>query len=758
MTSRTERFRDQEKPKLLFFQYSYDQSLPSFLLNHKREHVECLSRFFDVVALTSDCDYDEVCERYRPDMVLFESGVPFATCRRPDIRNIRAHPQILKAGLLHSDAFCEARAGFLSDMERWGVETFFAIATTAGEYTPALHPNLFIWPNFVDPSVYRDYGESKNIPVLFTGSTGTLYPWRKGVLRVVSARYPSLICPHPGYSPNAELQPITGQRYARMLNASTYVPACGTVAKELVRKHLEVPACRSCLITEDSPTLRAAGFADMVNCVFATESDVIDKLQYLSADPDKLEGIVDAGYRLVHSQHTIEHRNQLRQWFDLRTRLKPGEKIIQPELFAPLTIARAAVPSPRFASNGLHIDLLRQGDSARCRGRYEEAERYYSQCLQYYRFMPEPQLRLALCRLLSGDPEQALAWLEKPLTFILSQYKSPDPDPVEWAYFIIALLCAGRLREAVSRAEQFDWLHHPELDRARVLAGFLSGEPHRIAPPGTSARPIRASIHRLDEGSWSDWLAQIQCMLEACRQTRFADALPRQEPESTPSQPTANERLLRQRQTRSAVIGFQKRLARSKRRERARRSVARALHAIENRVGYFLPYRLSVRRRDPFFTRLESLLEEQHPRDLLAIGSKKGKAVEALDAISTGLKINRALCSDFVEAEQLLRKRQEEQLDRPFDLILLDGSRSGLNGAPGDFLRAMLLKARFVFLYNISRPSIRPAYFAVLYHRDYLLLDQRTGMPQPYAIFELVPKEMVEAPLDFVHRHAAAVG
>src|ERR1700687_1294531 len=123
------------KPKLLFFQYKYDEDLAPFLLAHKREHVKCLSEFFEVTVIERDCVYQQICRKDEPDLGPFGSGVPFPSRQQPKIMNIRACPQIPKLGFLHSDAFCEGRAGFLSDMDHWGIEIFFAIATTAAEPT-----------------------------------------------------------------------------------------------------------------------------------------------------------------------------------------------------------------------------------------------------------------------------------------------------------------------------------------------------------------------------------------------------------------------------------------------------------------------------------------------------------------------------------------------------------------------------------------------------------------------------------------------
>ena len=106
------------KPKLVFFQYRYDERLPAFLLIHKQEHVKCLSQFFDVTVIQEDCDYQQICDTYHPDLALFESGVNHETCQRLAIRNTRAHPDIPKLGLHHADAFCNARAGCAEKQRR----------------------------------------------------------------------------------------------------------------------------------------------------------------------------------------------------------------------------------------------------------------------------------------------------------------------------------------------------------------------------------------------------------------------------------------------------------------------------------------------------------------------------------------------------------------------------------------------------------------------------------------------------------------
>ena len=62
------------KARLLFFR-SPTSNYPGFIRQHLEQHIKCLSLSFDVVLIEENCDYDELCGRYEPDLCLFESGV-----------------------------------------------------------------------------------------------------------------------------------------------------------------------------------------------------------------------------------------------------------------------------------------------------------------------------------------------------------------------------------------------------------------------------------------------------------------------------------------------------------------------------------------------------------------------------------------------------------------------------------------------------------------------------------------------------------
>jgi hypothetical protein len=518
-----------DKPRLVFFQNKYDDGLPDFLLTHKQEHVNCLSLFFDVVVIQHDCDYQQICDLYRPDLALFESGVNLSTCRKPRITNVRTCQTIPKLGFFNADAWCETRSRSLSEMDQWGIETFFAISATAAQHLPAIANQLFVWPNFIDPVIFKDYNEAKLIPVLLSGATAAQYPWRRRIYKLIAEHYPSLWCPHRGYlsrSPTGQM--LSGIRYARTINAAEVAPVCGTVAKEVVRKHFEIPACNTCLITERARNLEEAGFIDMVNCVFADEHDILDKLEFLFNQPDRLQRITAAGHQLVHSQHTHNNRDQILQWFNLNKSLGPDDKIVQINPFAPLSVLNKGSQLPSSSSVaevGAHLQLLKEGDKMLWRGQVGAAASKYRRCLSYMRQLPEARFKIALCKLHQGDAAEANALIFDLIQYCISQDRAVDPDPVEWSYYIISLVCMGKLSDATNCALEFPWLRHPELDRVRRIVHLLN--PKEVSSPSIFEAPmdVRRSIHQLPERSETVWREELYSILLVCGQPSTAEVI-----------------------------------------------------------------------------------------------------------------------------------------------------------------------------------------------------------------------------------------
>ncbi len=522
----TRMYTGPQKPKLIYFQNKYESALPEFLLNHKQEHVRCLSYFFDVVVIHDDCDYQQVCDLHQPDIALFESGVNLFTCRKPRITNVRSSRSIPKLALLNADAWCETRTGSFADLELWDVDAVFSIAATAVEHMPEISDELFIWPNSIDPEIYRDYQQEKLIPVLLSGATAALYPWRRRVYRLISQHYPTLSCPHRGYlSRTSPGQVFAGEAYARLLNAAKVSPACGTVGGEVVRKHFEIPACNTCLITEETVHIKQAGFVDMKNCVFGDSHDLLDKLELLFSNEEQLQRVTAEGHNLVHASHTMKQRDQILQWYRLNKELPSGHRIIQPDPFRPLqaVAARQNESLPPAISNGKHLLAMREGNLLLRAGDIAAARAKYRLCLSYMHRFPEARFKIALCDLYAGNASAANAQIFELIQYCLGEYGASTPDPVEWAYYILSLMCTGDVRGASRYAEEFPMLGHPEMDRVRLLFCALNrtGDCDKF----DSSETRNPSIHQCPEQTDTEWLQALNKTLRTCGQDALAERI-----------------------------------------------------------------------------------------------------------------------------------------------------------------------------------------------------------------------------------------
>lgn len=765
------------KPKLVFFQFRSGKGVPEFILRHKAEHVRCLEQWFDVTIISDDCDFQQVCERHEPEIAVFESGNNQSNSDRLNIRNIRGVDHVPRVGFHNADGWCETRSGILSDMDHWGIETSFSIALTAAEHNPDIARRLFVWPNFVEPSVFRDYGNPKIVPILITGSQHPQYPWRHKTYRTLTDQFPSLVCPHGGYGSRAAARfMLHGEPYARAINASFFAPTCGTVAKEVVRKHFEIPACRTCLITEESPGLKAAGFVDMKNCVFADHKDVADKVSYLLGHPDELEAICDEGHRLVHSRHTASQRDQIYQWFLFNRTLKPGEQIVQPGPFEPLAVVAAGpeVGNGHIISNGMHLQLLREGDAQLQAGDYAEAERSFIKCSNYMGMLPEAKLKLALCSLYQGHAKAAVRRVLEPIQFTLRGYHAVDPDPVEWAYFIIGLICLGRLRQASARAAQFPDLRHCELDRARAVVSVLSDG---ARPDGVlesrSVKP-RFSIHHLPQRDISDWVAHISRMLRACGKSTLADKLEASQRtgggpripdcqalphlDSTSVQPSGNH------SPQPSILGKMDHPFRISRVwERGIEKGLDALRDAERRWGYFLPYRHSAMRDDEWLREVRWWAREEAIGTALVVGAERGEG--ATEAFLAGTREN-----ESTPAVYCLEHPGRRMADQPghrelnvtwygaidrlgrnlanmaagilerhdiqrLDAMLICGVHDDTSALALDHAPPVVRNARIIMLDRINTPSNYETYQRLLHNHDYRLAMCNVAHRGGYAIF-----------------------
>ena len=81
--------------------------------------------FFEVTVINKDCDYSEICDKYQPNLALFESGYETYISKKIIIKNTHVNPAIPKIGFHNADPWTDCRVGFIGDMDSWDIDTFF---------------------------------------------------------------------------------------------------------------------------------------------------------------------------------------------------------------------------------------------------------------------------------------------------------------------------------------------------------------------------------------------------------------------------------------------------------------------------------------------------------------------------------------------------------------------------------------------------------------------------------------------------------
>ena len=490
------------RPRVVFFRWMLGELAP-FIQNHVQQQQSALEQYFDVTIIDSACDYDEICDRVQPDLAIFESG-GYAGPR--SVTNTDTHPEIPKLGFLHTDAFDTYRAAYLSDMDRWGIEWTFTTSMSMPEYLPEVADKLFVWPNFVEGGVIRDYGLPKRTEVLLTGSRASNYPWRNAVSKALAGAFRNVVMPHHGWHDTAGTRAMPlGEAYARQLNSSYVIPTCGSFARDVVRKHLEIPGSMACLVTEQTATVEAFGFRDMINCVFADERTAVDRVRYLFDNPDELLRITRAGYELVHTYHTAGQRDQPAQWLQLVKEQGTAIDIVQDWPDGRLRLARAPEERGRhLMAHGIDRELISGAWDLQHDGRLAEAESALRTALDFY-FIPEAAVALAHVLLRRGDVRSAQEQIRRILIETLGHRQSHAPDPVVWAYEVRGLLCRGDVAGAMAALDCFPELRHAELDRVKLAVSAAAGL-HITESPTKDPQRTVAPRPPADFSTWVDEL------------------------------------------------------------------------------------------------------------------------------------------------------------------------------------------------------------------------------------------------------------
>jgi hypothetical protein len=441
-----------------------------------------LNHEFDVIYIENDCDLLEVVNSHQPYALLFDGVLEGCFDLQLKIENINALPHIPRAGLLRTDSMSPTTAMSVSLLQSYGVDGFFTVGDSGTWQTvSSITDSLYFLPWFIDDEVFKDYGEEKTVPIVMFGTfDAECYPWRKAVKGPILDHLPALYFRHPGYDKKKEMKQsalqYSGERYARMLNRALLAPSSGGFNNFVISKQLEIPATRTVLVTHDTPVVRAYGFENWKNCIFADHEDIVPLCKRVLEDSSLTKMIADSGYNLVHSKHTYRNRHQLTEWFELKKALIPGYKIIQPDILKPLELERieSEKTTIHFACNP-YYDQIEKSDLALKNGSLIEAEGYALKAYNYCGYTAEANFRLSFIYLLQGRIIEAIQKISNMFEF-LGVMNSPHPDPNAFALNLLASACARDIPE-LSKCFQTNWkLRSPFLDLVRIKVVVIVGD------------------------------------------------------------------------------------------------------------------------------------------------------------------------------------------------------------------------------------------------------------------------------------------
>ncbi|MCX9148592.1 hypothetical protein [Erythrobacter sp. WG] len=505
---------------------------PLFLRTISDEWIEALALHCHVTTIEHDFDFSAVCDRVRPDFVIYDA-VHWVRPTRIKVTNARAHPHIPRAFFFNCDPHDPMRPQVMELLHHYGIDTVFCGVEHLQQMPELDQLDCFVLPLFVDTEVFRDYGVERNIAVSVFG--GHLFPsfyhWRARLLNEIQHIIPTLVYPHPGYG-NGEPSPfeVRGEQYARLLSASRFSVADTTRLDYVVRKHLEIPATGAILIAPDSDVLKALGFADMENCILGEGQALYQKIAVVAGDAASCERISAAGHDLVHCRYTRRNWTHMVDWFECRSACPPGHVTQQEAVFGhfrnvPLTPDVVPIAGLKLANSPLSAVLGEAAAAIRDGGNLDEAKARLHEVCGWIGHIEEPRFLLGVIAMLEGNLDEGLkligrhAFMKDGDKIGLGQI-----DPCQLAWLLLIGAITGDAEFCAMLIERARRTPHVSVRRAMWL---LSGASHTAdfgAEGLMSAQPGDwPSVHWGGQDSFPQWLGLLARLFEANRAAGLAD-------------------------------------------------------------------------------------------------------------------------------------------------------------------------------------------------------------------------------------------
>lgn len=166
-------------------------------------------------------------------------------------------------------------------------------------------------PHHVNTSIFKDYGQTKDIDFLMMGATiQPFYPLRLAIIERFKDRPEFVHHPHPGYRQIKENEKgvFVGERYAKELNRAKICFTCDSIYKYPIMKYYEITACNSLLLAPESDELYDLGFIPGENFVAINKENFEEKAYYYLQHEEERKRIAYNGMMMAHQKHSTTKR------------------------------------------------------------------------------------------------------------------------------------------------------------------------------------------------------------------------------------------------------------------------------------------------------------------------------------------------------------------------------------------------------------------------------------------------------------------
>jgi hypothetical protein len=471
------------KPKALYVRHK-NPSLTWRRQGHNPdEFVKFLSHFFDISIQAEDFDLIECCDTIQPELIIYEALGENRT-EMLKISNPNAHSCIPRIGLMIIDPHDTCRVRFVKFLNDMGVTKVFSISSALVRQSPEFSGSTFSMPHQFDTEEFDNFSLKKIIPisVFGFGTHSPMYAWRSKNLPQLIGEFPTLVYRHPGYG-DVELPhrfSVTGREYSELLNQSYFSIADGTRSAYCVRKHIEIPASFSVLVSPEFEELKQYGFKDMENCIMGDGRLLLEKIAEVTGDAEFYERICRAGYDHVHENYDYRKNNLIFDWFIAEKNKKPDEEVIQNCEFGSFSRIEIVKKVTRFKKgSGIDSDYQQNMNNALSsildnHGTASD-EKKLLEVVDWCHYQ-EPWVLLGLISLLNGDYKTAADRLLQPYKIRLNRDGQASLDPVEagWLWFLCVLI--GDEKNAEMYGSQISATAHVSCRRFLKLWKLFDGK------------------------------------------------------------------------------------------------------------------------------------------------------------------------------------------------------------------------------------------------------------------------------------------